>query len=223
MAKGENLKVKAYNIIKDKIVHCEYVPGQFLIEADLMEVVGASRTPIREALSKLEQEGLIDILPKRGVMVRNISMGEINEIYEVRFLLEPYIIRTYGSQIPTHLLEELLASLCVSEEEARGEQGYNKDQDLHMMLMRISENSYFMEILQRLYSQNHRLRILSGDLLTYRAKETIEEHKAIVQALVDKDYQKAAAAMLVHLENSKEAAVNIMINSKLGASRDSVM
>jgi len=217
MAKGENLKDKAYNIIKDKIVHCEYRPGQFLIESDLMTVVGASRTPIREALSKLEQEGLLDILPKRGVMVRNITIGEINEIYEVRLLIEPYIIREYGRLIPTHLLKELMEGLNITGDEARGELGYKKDQDLHQILMQLSQNSYFMDILNRLYSQNHRLRILSGDLLGYRAEETVKEHKDIVESLILKDYEKAAQAMFMHLQNSKEAAVNVMINAKLGS------
>lgn len=216
MAKGENLKDKAYNIIKEKIVHCEYVPGQFLIESDLMEVVGASRTPIREALSKLEQEGLLDIMPKRGVMVKNITIAEINEIYEVRLLVEPYIIREYGKLIPVHLLKELMEGLKMTAAEARGELGYKKDHDLHQVLMQLSQNSYFMYILDKIYSQNHRLRILSGDLLSYRAEETVREHRNIVQALLDKDYDKAAKAMLLHLENSKEASVNVMINAKLG-------
>ena len=64
MAK-ESLKSKAYNLIKTKIVNCEYAPGTFLNESMLMGEIGSSRTPIREALSKLEQENLVRILPKR--------------------------------------------------------------------------------------------------------------------------------------------------------------
>lgn len=217
MAKKESLKDRAYNVIKKKIVCCEYNPGQFLIESDLMEVVGASRTPIREALSKLEQEGLLDILPKRGVMVRSITMADINEVFEVRILVEPYIIRQYGNMIPYHLKEELLQSLDMTGEEARGEMGYRKDQALHEILMNICQNNYFVDLLQRLYAQNHRLRILSGDFLSYRAEETVQEHRAVIKALLNNDYEGAAEAMLLHLQKSKEAAINVMINAKIGS------
>lgn len=213
MAEKINLKDKAYGIIKDKIIHCEYKPGEFLIEAELMNVVGASRTPIREALNKLEQEGYIDILPKKGVMVRNITIAELNEIYEVRFLVEPYIIRNYGNLVPKQLLLELRESLKFCSE---GDSTYHKDEELHDMLVRISQNTYLMELLNRLYAQNHRLRVLSGSLLSYRNEETIKEHEAILDALLNKNYEQAAQAMQEHLQNSKDASMNIMINSKLG-------
>lgn len=214
MSEKVNLKDRAYSIIKNKIIHCEYKPGEFLVESELMDVVGASRTPIREALNKLEQEGYIDILPKKGVMVRNITIAELNEIYEVRFLVEPYIIRTYGNLIPKNLVLELKESLNQAGTDA--ESSYHKDEELHSMLMKISQNTYLMDILNRLYAQNHRLRILSGNLLSYRNAETIIEHELILDALLEKDYEKAAQAMMNHLQNSKDASMNIMINSKLG-------
>ena len=91
MEPKENLKEKAYAIIKNKIICCEYRPGQFLNEQELRESVGASRTPIREALNKLEQEGLLEILPKRGVLVRDITLQEVNAIFEIRCMIEPYV------------------------------------------------------------------------------------------------------------------------------------
>ena len=83
--KKESLKLQAYNTIKDKIIRCEYAPNELISEEALREELGVSRTPIRDALSRLEQEGLLTILPKKGIMVSGLSLGEINGIFENRF------------------------------------------------------------------------------------------------------------------------------------------
>ena len=101
---NQNLRDKAYEVIKEKISNCEYQPGQFLIESELMKEVGSSRTPVREALNKLEQERLLKIMPKRGIYVNDITLGLVNEIFEVRLLVEPYIIQCYGKNISKDLL-----------------------------------------------------------------------------------------------------------------------
>lgn len=68
------LKDKAYAIIKDKIINCEYLPGEVLSESRLLEEIKSSRTPIREALNKLEQEKLVCIMPKRGILVNEVTV-----------------------------------------------------------------------------------------------------------------------------------------------------
>ena len=87
--KKDSLKERAYRIIKDKIIRCEYMPGDFLNEKSLIEEIGASRTPIREALNKIEQENLVKIIPKRGVVVSEITMKDISEIFQVRECVSP--------------------------------------------------------------------------------------------------------------------------------------
>ena len=99
-----NLKTLAYNKIRQKIVTCEYAPGTFLNEEILTEALGLSRTPIRDALSRLEQEGLIEIRPKRGITVKSLTVSDINMIFEVRNLYEPYILKNYGSLLPVERL-----------------------------------------------------------------------------------------------------------------------
>ena len=94
--KKESLKQKAYNEIKSKIINCEYMPNSFLNESVLMEVTKSSRTPIREALSKLEQENFVTIIPKKGIMVNDLSLNDISMIFQVRELIEPFIILTNG-------------------------------------------------------------------------------------------------------------------------------
>ena len=91
-----NLKTIAYNMIHEKIVTCEYAPGSFLNEEMLTSSLGLGRTPIRDALSRLEHEGLVEIRPKVGITVTPLNISDINKIFEVRLLLEPYIIRNPG-------------------------------------------------------------------------------------------------------------------------------
>ena len=78
---------------------CEYKPNTFLNEASLIQEIDASRTPIREAPNKLEQEGFVQIIPKKGVMVTGLTLQEINQTFEARILLEPFIIANYMSAL----------------------------------------------------------------------------------------------------------------------------
>ena len=94
-----SLKEKAYLYIKDKILSCEYKTGYFIDEKILIEELSASRTPIREGLSRLEQEGFVQILPKKGVVVKDINLRDIAEIYQISNKLIPQVNdgAAYGS------------------------------------------------------------------------------------------------------------------------------
>ena len=101
-----SLKLQAYQYLKTKILNCEYRPNEFLNEQKLCAEMGnISRTPMRDALGRLEQEGLITILPKKGLMVSGITEEDVHSMFEMRLLVEPYALRTYGSSIPREQLE----------------------------------------------------------------------------------------------------------------------
>ena len=121
-----SLKLQAYQYLKTKILNCEYAPSQFLNEQKLCAEMGnISRTPMRDALGRLEQEGLITILPKKGLMVSPITDEDVHSIYEVRLLVEPYALRVYGAQLPRDELEhfvtlmqhpELMLDFCAEDD-----------------------------------------------------------------------------------------------------------
>ena len=104
-----NLKQIAYETIKRKIIHCDYMPNDILSEMMLMEEIDASRTPIREALNMLSQEGLVHIIPKKGIMVLPLTMKEVAMTFEARMLMEPYIIEHYNQYIDHEKLCDLRA------------------------------------------------------------------------------------------------------------------
>lgn len=121
-----SLKLQAYQYLKTKILNCEYRPNEFLNEQKLCAEMGnISRTPMRDALGRLEQEGLITILPKKGLMVSGITEDDVHSMFEMRLLVEPYALRTYGDRIPREALEnytelmhhpERISDFCESDD-----------------------------------------------------------------------------------------------------------
>jgi len=205
--KKESLKQKAYDDIKSKIINCEYMPNSFLNETTLMEGINTSRTPIREALSKLEQENLVTIIPKKGIMVNDLSLNDISMIFQVRELIEPFIIRTNGSNIDKKALKLMRSMVMEDITKQNAKKIYQIDDRLHRFFISSSGNKYFLQTMDHIYNQNHRLRILSGQKIDSRLKETQEEHLNIIDLLIAGKNDDAADALKKHIDNSKNAAI----------------
>lgn len=207
-----SLMKKAYAAIKAKIVNCEYMPDTFLNELTLMKELEVSRTPIREAMSKLEHENLVRIVPKKGIIVTGLSLTLVQEVYQVRELLEPHIIRLWGSKVPRDTLLDYQGNLLKTSPETSEWERYLIDNELHRIIYDKCENQYFVQLLAKVYDQNHRIRILSGKLHR-RLEDTREEHLVIVERLLEGSFEAAAAAMEAHLENSRKAAFECLLRS----------
>lgn len=209
--KKESLKQKAYNEIKSKIINCEYMPNSFLNESVLMEVTKSSRTPIREALSKLEQENFVTIIPKKGIMVNDLSLNDISMIFQVRELIEPFIILTNGFNLDKTELRSIRDMVIGDITKQNIKKTYDIDNRLHRFFIYSSSNKYFHQIMSHIYDQNSRMRILSAEKIDVRLKETQEEHLSIIDYIFDEKYDEAANAMKIHLANSKKAAIESLL------------
>ena len=155
-----NLKTQAYNAIRRKIVTCEYAPGTFINEELLTNELGLSRTPIRDALSRLEQEGLIEIKPKKGILITPLSIQTVNMIFEVRTLYEPYIIRTYGATFSVEKLKDYynIFSSRQSSIDIHKDQDYfyALDTDFHNFIMASCPNTYMLQSYNMIQTQKYR-------------------------------------------------------------------
>lgn len=213
----ETLKNKAYHIIREKIVSCQYHPGSFLSESQLIGEVGSSRTPIREALNKLEQEDLVRIIPKRGVWVSEVTVGVVNSVYEIRNLVEPYIVQKYASAIPQHRIEGEIQRIHHENDPNHivAEEAASLDEDLHQMLVNASNNPYIIDMMNTVYTQNHRIRILSTVTVENRYADTQDEHLAILEHIQKGDIEAAVESMRHHLANSQDAAIKAMLAGNL--------
>lgn len=197
------LKDKAYKYIKDKIISGEYLPGDFLDEKKLIEEINSSRTPIREALNKIEQENLIKIIPKKVVIVTEISLKDILDIYQIRDLVEPNAVIIYGSSYDKKILEEFKASF--SKEELEPLDFFNQDDSFHAFLTEPFKNRYIDAIMEDVRVQNKRLRILTG---SFEFKLAANEHINIIDCLLKEDYKSASEALREHLLQAKERTLN---------------
>ena len=206
-----NLKQIAYETIKRKIIHCDYMPNDILSEMMLMEEIDASRTPIREALNMLSQEGLVRIIPKKGIMVLPLTMKEVAMTFEARMLMEPYIIEhqsQYIDQVKLQELrkqtEEILQTDIADSEHA--ERCCDLDDELHRTITDACRNKYLSMNLASIYDQNMRIRILGERNIWERHKIAANEHLELINYIESGDIASAVAAMRVHLIHSKEAA-----------------
>lgn len=216
---ADSLKQKAYNIIKHKILYCEYPPNMFLNEEILCNEINASRTPIRDAIVRLEQENLVKILPKKGIIVAPLTVGEINAIYETRILLEPYILLNYGPRITAETLTRLtnvMNRMDIDMKDITPEilkEIHSIDDEFHRILISLCNNKYLIQCYDNIYSQNFRLRIMSGAQDSARFENTKNEHMSVYKYIVQENYAKATELLKEHIILSKEAAFKILVDS----------
>ncbi len=165
----------------------------------------ASRTPVREAVRVLASEGFIEVRPHRGAFIATISQDDIEEIYQVRKLIEAEIVRQVTLLIPDSVLDELERSLEENRAllESDDKAGHvESDIFFHDTLVRFVENKLLKEVLESLNNRTGRVRRFAQLQPGFHLVASLEEHYAIFQAMRQRDPKAAAAAMCVHLENS---------------------
>ncbi|MDR2588284.1 MAG: GntR family transcriptional regulator [Spirochaetales bacterium] len=202
-------KQRVYEIIKYNIINCRYLPNSYLSESMLTSELDTSRTPIREALTKLEQEGWISIHPQRGMSVSDLSINEIAMVYETRLLIEPYVAEKYGHAIDKTCLAELSRRLGTINGNINKEEANEIDNEFHTLITKFSKNRYFIRSMENLIHQSHRIRTM----ISTRWDDDTAEHIAIASAILDEDYMKAASYLQTHLENAKKHAYNLLIQN----------
>lgn len=195
---------------------CEYGPNSFLNEASLIKEIDASRTPIQEALNKLEQEGLVQIIPKKGVMVTGLTLTEINQTFEARLLLEPFIIANYMNALDQDMLLQVeKETQRLLEAEPSPPDFCRLDDYFHRQISASCPNRYFKEILSHIYDQNQRIRLFSGRDIWERHIEAHKEHLELIHYLRNGQKEEAVAALTHHLIKSREAAIKTLIAKEI--------
>ena len=210
-----SLKDKTYEILKDRIVNCIYPPGTLLKEREVIEALGVSRTPFREAIVTLMQEGLVQIVPYQGILVAEITRKDIEALYAVRERLELYALELCMERIPWDVLQVCYDGVRTGVIEGRAE-AMRQDEDVHTMILCYANNKLLKRLMDGLNDHMHRVRVLS----TTQDQDiqcTREEHLGILEAIRDGDVEAASAAMRAHIQRSKERALNALLkdNSKL--------
>lgn len=210
---SRSIQNTAYDHIKKKIMMCEYAPNQLLSESVLQEELGCSRTPVREAIRRLEQEGLATVLPKRGIIVSGFSVSNINAIFEVRLLVEPYAVLNYGRSLDEAELRRYRDLFQSHRDKVPDRDLYQIDDGFHRFLISGMSNEFLHDLYGRIQTQNVRLRVMSGRLIDSRMSRTMQEHEEIALMCLDKNWEQAAEKMKWHLECSRTSYFEAIVQN----------
>ena len=198
--------------LRDAIRRGILEPGERLMEVQLAEELGISRTPVREAIRKLEQEGYVIMMPRRGTYVSSVSVHDVKEIFEIRSALESLSTGLAAIRIEPEELEKLRALLAELEghiERKDIDKIVATDVEFHGLLYQVSRNDRLVAIISNLKEQLARFRTLS---MSYpgRLQETLEEHRAMVEAIAAGDVEAARDAAERHMERAEETLLKAM-------------
>lgn len=186
------------------------MPGAFIVEKQLIEEIGVSRTPIREAFNKLEQENLVEIHPNRGIFVTNITVKDVIDIYTAREAVEPLTARLATPSINLKELDLFSQIYSAPHHTYTLEEHIQLDRKFHRLIANSSENQYLARFLLNLYDQNSRIRTLSKLRVKERLEEARSEHFELVKCFMNRDEKQAEEVMRLHITNGKKTALKIV-------------
>ena len=197
------LSQKVYWALKTEIIKGSLKPGTKLSEGKIAKQLGVSRTPIRETLMQLAAEGFVKMNPNQAVVVSNASLEDVQEVLQIRGVLEGLAARLATKTINEEEIKEL------EKYQKRMEHYTNKDDvlafsemdaEFHELILNICGNNRLIQIRKNLSEQAHRYRIRSLSV-PGRLKYSLKEHQEIIEALKRKDAEQADRLSQKHIEN----------------------
>ena len=201
------LRDVVFKTLRQAILTGELKPGERLMEIHLANRLGVSRTPIREAIRKLELEGLVTMIPRRGAEVAQITAKSLKDVLEVRKALDALAIELACERIKDEELIEL-ETACKKFEEATVTKDARliakADVDLHHIIVKASRNEKLDLMVNNLAEQMYRYRYEHVKDATQHQR-LIEEHKVILNYLKAKNQKNASDAVKLHIDNQEKA------------------
>jgi len=201
--------LRAYNWVKDAIESGELEMGSPLPENYLAEKISVSRTPVREALRFLEQDGFVTIVPTKGAFVSEISLEDVKEIYDIRKLLEPFASLSAVNRVPEEeidVMEKGWIEIQKMVDEGNlidWNQISDMDYCLHFTIIKYSINKRISMILSSYHSQIKRFQLLSAESLA-DVKNTIKQHVDLLECLRERDSKKFSTQLHEHIVKSED-------------------
>ena len=204
------LRDVVFQTLRQAILKGELSPGDRLMEIKLSQMLGVSRTPIREAIRKLELEGLVVMVPRKGAAVANITEKDTKDVLEVRRTLEMFAVEVVCDRITS----EQLAQLKIAAKEFENAKGSmdliriaETDMKFHEIIYTATRNDRLMQMLSNLRENMYRYRIeYLKDPNYYDG--LVREHQEILEAIETKDKQRARDCMRDHIDNQQLAVIS---------------
>ena len=205
---------EVYDVLKERILSSQFYPGQRLIAAEIEREMGISRTPVKEALDRLATESLVEIRPRRGVFVAELSVTDVSEAYEVRRLLEVYAAHLTSctvSELQLDQLRELTSKMrahTVSDNWDKAYQDYVLlDHKFHSLIVEFSGNKRLLSTWRQI-DVHAMLASIHYRLSERELSVSQREHEAILGALELRDPDGAKQAMDDHIKRAKHSLLH---------------
>lgn len=212
------LHSQAYEKIKHEIITLRFRPGEYLNEAQVSKLLRIGRTPVHQALNRLMLEGMVEVIPRKGVIVKAVSLNDVLEMIDVRIVNETYCARLAVARADESDIAELSRILDDSEKKATSSDTVRQmmlDRDFHGTLARATKNAVLAECIRTLHDRSLRFWFISlRDPVHHVAVK--DEHRAILDAIRARNPDAAADAIRNHIESFR---ANVMRYS-LGAGQD---
>jgi DNA-binding GntR family transcriptional regulator len=205
-------KDRVVAILREEILSGNLKPGQKLVEKELSEKLGVSRTPLREAIRMLEVEGLVESIPNRGSRVASITIKDIINLYELRINLEGLATRKSVPYLTKEMFKKLHDIQNQIRKAAADQQWKEVDvlnQKFHALLLSVGDNDRLLALIEQL-NQIGRLIRISAFKIPGRANRVIEEHEKILTAAEAKNAELAGTLMEKHLEQARDTLLEHM-------------
>lgn len=195
--------------LRQRIIRGELAPGTLLSEAEMARSFGSSRQPVREAFIKLAEEGLVEVRPQRGTLVRKISIKRVMDIRFVREAIEANVVHLLASEPEPAIIADLRAQIARQREAAPDAQDVFMalDETFHHTMARAIGKTYAWDVVESVKAQMDRVRYLS--FADFPISRLIAQHEAIVDAIETRNPQAAEEAMRIHLREILKDLPNI--------------
>jgi DNA-binding GntR family transcriptional regulator len=198
-----SLRDAAYDAIKHRIITCVFKPGDYLNEAFVSASIGIGRTPVHQAVDRLTQDGLLEVIPRKGVIVKPVSLDEVAQIIDARRINEPYCARLAAERadhIDISVLGDILNRADAWTEVRNIEQMMLLDREFHIALAKAAKNGVMSGFLQNLHERSLRFWFISLTAHEHH-REVQKEHRAIFEAIRAHNPDAAAQAMVDHIDS----------------------
>ncbi len=200
------LREIVFETLREAIIQGRLKPGERLMEIQLAEEMGVSRTPVREAIRKLELEGFVVMVPRKGAYVASFSVKDIVDVFEIRAALEGLAAGLAAERATEEELEEMERAVLQTHEVSNGHdlnELVEKDTAFHELIYKASRNQRLVQIITHLKEQIQHFRTTSL-AVPGRGKHAVEEHKGIVEAISQRNIELASSLAREHVENAEQ-------------------
>jgi len=201
---------RAYDDLKALFQDGTYAPGDFLTEGELARRLRMSKTPVRTALTRLEMDGFVTVSPQQGIVVREPSIHEVIDLFDIRIALETFVVRRLAGNLTTEQVTRLRVNLDLQGRAVKdhdNETATRLDTEFHLMLCEFLDNREITQAMERLRGKLHRIILGIQRKSPERMVDGWREHEAIAESVTQGRGEQAAQRVVQHLEWGKKFLV----------------